>query len=179
MARAKTGDFWLTDSVELPAASADGTRVQGSISLGSLVDVGDMQALEILETDFIWQGASTHTSNVEAFLAANGTLSEQLSDQNPNGEFVRADDTSLISSGALNIDIANNQSSHAVDLYPDSFKGANGRFVVNDELFFVIGVDGAAVSGAALNCVVRIRARIVTMTAKDWIAQAVTAVAND
>jgi len=34
MATAKTGSFYLTETVEIPAASADGTIVQGTIDLG-------------------------------------------------------------------------------------------------------------------------------------------------
>ena len=179
MARAKTSEFWLTETVTIPAAAADGTRVQGTIDLGAYVDVGDSQAISISFVDFIHQGASTHTANVEAFLAANGTLSSQLTDLNPNTLFVQADTNSLIASSGLNIDIANNQASHAVDLYPDSYTGADGRFVVNDSLFFVVGVDGSAIAGAAIDITCRIRVKIVKLSASNWMAVAIQSTASD
>ncbi len=35
MATAKTGSFYLTETIELPAALTSGSRVQGSIDLGA------------------------------------------------------------------------------------------------------------------------------------------------
>ena len=77
--------------------------------------------------------------NVEGMLAANGSLSQQLTDLSPGGVFVRADSHSLIASGSLNIDIANNIGSHTNDMYPDNFGPAalsEAFMVVNDTLFF-------------------------------------------
>jgi len=54
-------------------------------------------------------------------LAANGSFGFQLTDLNPGTLLVRADNQSLVASGALQIDIVNNIASHSNDLYPDSF----------------------------------------------------------
>ena len=59
MATAKTGSFYLTETIELPAASAGGTRVQGSIDLGAYVSVAQGMAVAIDQVDFIWQGGSS------------------------------------------------------------------------------------------------------------------------
>jgi len=45
----------------------------------------------------------------------------QLTDLNPGTVLIRADDNSLIASGALNIDGANNIVSNEVDIFPDNF----------------------------------------------------------
>ena len=152
MAKAKTGSFYLTESVLLPAASADGTRTQGTIDLGAYVNVPTGQAIAIESVDFIWQNGSLYDGNVEAMLAGNGALSQQLTDLNPGTAFVRADNQSLIASGAMNIDIANNIASHTSDLYPDNFGPAalsEAFMVVNDTLYLVVGNDGAAVGTAS------------------------------
>ena len=47
MATAKTGSFYLTETVTLPTASASGTRVQASIDLGAYVNVATGQAVAI------------------------------------------------------------------------------------------------------------------------------------
>jgi len=182
MATAKTGTFYLTESVLLPAASADGTRTTGSVDLSAYVNVPTGQAIAIESVDFIWQNGSLYDSNVEAMLAANGSLSQQLTDLSPGGVFVRADSHSLIASGALNIDVANNIASHSNDMYPDNFGPAalsEAFMVVNDTLFLTVGNDGSAVGGASLNCTVRIRARVVKLSTKDWMAIAIQSTASD
>ena len=108
MATAKTGSFYLTETVILPAASIDGTRVAGTIDLGAYVNVATGQAIAIDSVDFVYQNGSNYDGNVNGMLAANGGLSAQLVDLNPGTLFVRADNQSLIASGSLNIDIINN-----------------------------------------------------------------------
>ena len=50
-----------------------------------------------------------------------GSISVQLTDLNPGTALVQADDQSLIASGSLSVDVANNIASHSSDLYPDNF----------------------------------------------------------
>ena len=54
MAKALTGSFYLTETVTLAAASADGSRATGTIDLGAYVNVPTGQAISISEVDFIW-----------------------------------------------------------------------------------------------------------------------------
>jgi len=103
-----------------------------------------------------------------------------LTDLNPGTVFVRADDNNLIASGAMNIDNGNNLSTTGTDFYPDTFgKLDEARIVVNDQLYFTIGVDGADVDAAALYCTVRIKCRIVKLSTKDWMAIAIQSTASD
>jgi hypothetical protein len=182
MATAKTGSFYLTEAVTLAAAAADGSRAQGVIDLGAYVNVPTGQAVAIESVDFIWQNGSLYDQNVEAMLAGNGALSMQLSDLNPGTVFIRADDQSLIASGALNIDIANNIGSQFSDLYPDNFGPGSlseAFMVVNDSLYLVAGVDGAAIGGASVHCTARIKCRVVKLSKQDWMAIAIQSTASD
>ena len=182
MAKAMTGSFYLTESVELTAAGADGSRYQGTVDLGAYVNVPTGQAIAIDQVDFIWQNGANFDGNVEAMVAANGSLSVQLTDLNPATVFVRADDNSLIASGSLNIDQSNNIATHTSDLYPDNFGPtalSEAFMVVNDTLYVVAGPDGTAVGGATVSCTARIRARVVKLSSKDWMAIAIQSTASD
>ena len=183
MATAKTGSFYLTESVAIPAASADGTRVSGTIDLGAYVNVATGQAIAIDSVDFVYQDGNNFDGSIDGLLAANGGLSAQLTDLNPGSVFVRADNQSLIASGSLNIDAANNVGSHSSDLYPDNYGSAGTLsemfMVVNDTLYLVAGNDGAAVGGDQVFITARIRARVVKLGSKDWMALALQSTASD
>jgi len=184
MATAKTGSFYLTETVILPPASPAGTRVQGEIDLGAYVNVPTGQAVAIEAVDFIFQTQGDYGMNVAAMLAPgdNGALSVQLSDLNPGTAFVRADDQSLIASGALNIDQVNCIASHSSDLYPDNFGPSNlseAFLVVNDSLYLVGGVDDAVTGGGEDFITARIKCRVVKLSTKDWMAIAIQSTASD
>jgi len=180
MAKPKTGYFTLATEVTLDAAAADGSRFTGSIDLASYVDVGDKQAIGISEVSYIWQNGSNNDSNPEGMLAANGSLGIQVTDQNPNALFLRATDPSLVASGHMNIDVANNITSNDSDIFPDNFgTAAEQKNIISDTLFLVAGNDGSAVGGATVHCTVLVRMRIVTLTAKDYYAIAIAASATN
>lgn len=182
MAKSKTSSFWLTENVQLPSTTVNGDRAQGTIDLSAYVDVGDQQALAIEQVDFIWQRDGDFGTCTSLYLTGNGALTSQLSDLNPGTEFVRADDNNLVASGSLNVEdnALGNVSSHASDFYPDNFgKLDESRMVVNDQLYFVVGVDGADVGTAIMYGTVRIKARIVKLATKDWMAIAIQSTASD
>jgi len=189
MARSKTSSFWLTETVTLASGTPADTRIQGTLDLGAYVDVGDQQAISIEYVDVITQQQDTAVddswiSNPTAFLTGNGTINFQLCDLNPGTELVRADDNSLIASGSLAIDDANNIATHAADFYPDAYgKLDESRFVVNDSLFFVATNAGTAVGGAAptgtLAMTCRIKVRVVKLSTSDWMAIAIQSTASD
>ena len=183
MAKAKTGSFYLTETVTLPAASADGTVVQGTIDLGAYVNVPTGQAIAVDMVDFVYQVGSNFSSDVARMLNANGALQAQLTDLNPGTAMVRADNQSLISSGALNIDKTNNIATHTSDLFPDNFGPAKDLseafMVVNDQLYLTAGVYGAAVDTSALEITARVRCRVVKLSSEDWMAIAIQSTASD
>jgi len=178
MAKSKTGSFWLTETVALPATMGTGTRVSGTIDLGAYVDVGDQQALAIELVDFIHQVGGDFGADVESMLDSGGAISTQLTDLNPGGALVRADDNSLIASSGLNIETS--IASHSSDFYPDAFgKLDESRMVVNDSLYVVSGPDHANIDTAIVYVTVRIKCRIVKLGTKDWMAIAIQSTASD
>lgn len=184
MATAKTGSFYLTETVNLPAASVSGTRTQGTIDLGAYVNVPTGQAIAIESVDFILQHDGTGRSQeLATMLQSNGCLSFQLSDLNPGTQFVRADDHSLVASGSVNIDVANNIGTEVADFFPDNFGPSTlseAFMVVNDSLYLVTGVNGAIVSATSgVDLTVRIKCRVVKLSSKDWMAIAIQSTASD
>lgn len=182
MATAKTGSFYLTETVILNTGAASGTRVQGTVDLSSYVNVPTGQAIAIDQVDFITQDGTAFSQAANGFLVGNGCISMQLTDLNPGTVFVRADDNNLIASGALNIDTTNNIVSHQADLYPDNFGPSNLSemfLCVNDTLYLVAGNNAAAVGGESLYVTARIRARVVKLGTKDWMAIAIQSTASD
>jgi len=182
MAKAKTGSFYLTETVALPAATASGGRVQGTLDLGAYVNVPTGQAIAIESVDFIYQVSSDFGTDAKSMVAGDGAVSVQLTDLNPGTAFVRGDNQSLIASGGLNIDQTNNVASHTTDLYPDNFGPAalsEAFMVVNDTLYLVAGPDGAAIGTAAVYVTARIRCRVVKLSSEDWMAIAIQSTASD
>ena len=55
MATAKTGSFYLNETIIIPAGTLSGERVSGTLDLSAYVNVPTGQAIAIDEVDFIWQ----------------------------------------------------------------------------------------------------------------------------
>jgi len=182
MAKAMTGSFYLTETVQIPAATAAGGRVQGTIDLAAYINVPTGQAVAIESVDFIYQAGGDFGGDCGSLLDAQGSITCQLTDLNPGTAFVRADDQSLIASGALNIAKTENIASQGTDMYPDSWGGkslSHAFMVVNDTLYFVAGPDLAA-SGAVIDYItVRIRCQVARLSSKDWMSLALQSVASD
>ena len=170
MAKAKTSPFWLTASVDLSAAA---TYTQATIPLSSYIDVADKQAVAILEVDYISQHITTFTRD----LGQECMVDYQLTDIN-RGALVAANDTALISSGALAFDRTDPKvMTNAGDFFPDSFGSIDeARMVVNDDIFF--GAQVSSVSAAGTKATIRIKAQVVSLSAKDFMALALTSVAS-
>ena len=181
MTKSMTGSFYLTESVILPGVSPQGSRVTGTVDLSAYVNVPTGQAIAIESVDFVYQVGTDFGTDVRSMLAGNGAVSIQVVDQNPGGVFVRADNHSLVASGSLNIDQTNCIATHTADIYPDNFGPANlseSFLVVNDGLFVTVGNDLSAVSGGDLSITARIRARVVKLSSKDWMAIAIQSTAD-
>ena len=119
---------------------------------------------------------------MDELVAANGSLTQQVMDLNPGNAFVLANDASLVASGCLNIDQSNNVASHTSDLYPDNFGPTSlseAFMVVNDTLYLVVGNDSTAIGARDVYCTARIRARVVKLSSKDWMAIAIQSTASD
>jgi len=180
MATAITGSFYLTETVTMPAATASGVTTQTEVDLSAYVNVPTGQAIAVTSVDFIYQRASPFGQDADAMLAGNGAISVQLTDLNHGTNLVRADNQSLIASGNLNIDQANNIATRDVDLYPDNFGKLSDAFmVVNDSLFLTAMPSGTTIAvGTDVNVTARIRCEVVKLSTKDWMAIAIQATAD-
>jgi len=177
MATKKTSMFTLTERITLTANS---TNVFATIDLGSYVDVGDRQSLQVHSVDFIYQG-TTGSEVLQTTCSADSETKVQVTDLN-RGDFVFANDRALVASGQLNFDHTNNTMSHSADLYPDNYgKGSDdGRFIVNDALYLVAKSTGIDTGNSkAINVTVRVNASIVSLGAKDFMAIAIQSTAAD
>ena len=174
MAQRKTAMFTLTERVTISATATD---TFATIDLGSYVDVGDRQALQIHSVDYIFQGTTASVQMPDSLLAGQSVL-VQVTDLNRGG-LVFANDRALVSSAALFQSGAGDLNMDT-DLYPDNYgKGADdGRYVVNDALYITARSTGVA-GGEAINCVVRVNASIVTLSNKDFMAIAIQSTAAD
>ena len=174
MATKKTAIFTLTERLTIAA----GAGVTGSavIDLGSYVDVGDRQAIQIHSVDYIYQG-NVPDGSVFGAIPGGSTVHTQVLDLNRGG-VVFANDRALVSSSQLRLDTAGG-SDMDTDLYPDNFgKGADdGRFVVNDALYIECATQ--ATTTASFNVTVRVNASIVTLSQKDFMAIAIQSTAAD
>ena len=173
MAARKTAMFTLTERLTISAATTD---TFATIDLGSYVDVGDRQAIQVHSVDFIFQGGNVNQS-APAMMGGSGLVTVQVTDLNRGG-LVFANDRALIASANLEYD-TDAFLTNTTDLYPDNFgKGADdGRFVVNDQLY--ITGRSSALTGAGINVTVRVNASIVTLGAKDFMAIAIQSTAAD
>ena len=174
MATKKTSMFTLTERLTISAAN---TQTFATIDLGSYVDVGDRQALQIHSVDFNFQGTAAIT-RVPVSIGTTGAVLVQLTDLNRGG-LVFCNDRALVASGALDYDV-DAYLTNSADLYPDNYgKGADdGRFVVNDQLY-ITGLTTALASNQTVNVTVRVNCSIVTLSAKDFMAIAIQSTAAD
>lgn len=182
MATAKTGSFYLTESILIPAGTASNTRIQGTLDLSAYVNVPTGQAIAIESVDFIYQDSVSFSGSVGTMLTASGAITSQLTDLNPSTALVLASDHSLIASSALNIDATNNVASHSSDMYPDNFGPAalsEAFMVVNDTLYLVAGPNGGNIGATDVYVTARVRARVVKLGSKDWMALAIQSTASD
>jgi len=182
MATSKTASFWLTENVQ--SATATNGIISSTLDLSAYVDVGDQQAIAIEQVDFIWQRYATATDTYDGNLAAgvggNGALDAQLSDLNPGGAIQRADDNNLIASSTVGIDDGNSIFSLGPDFFPDVFgKLDESRMVVNDQLYLVGDISPTVTALMQLSLTVRVKARIVKLSTKDWMAIAIQSTASD
>ena len=174
MATKKTAMFTLTERITISAAD---TETFATIDLGSYVDVGDRQAIQVHSVDYIVQG-TTPSEELFNAIAADAEIQAQVTDLNRGG-LVFANDRSLVSSAICVYDNAGITSSQ-FDLYPDNYgKGADdGRYVVNDALYLT-GRCSALASNKSVNVTVRVNASIVTLSNKDFMAIAIQSTAAD
>jgi len=174
MATKKTAVFTLSERLTM---TADATETFATIDLGSYVDVGDRQALQVHSVEYIFQGTSP-TESFENAMAGDSFMQIQLTDLNRGG-LVFANDRALVSSAAIYKSTAATFEIN-MDQYPDNFgKGSDdGRYVVNDQLY-ITGYAENLGGVNQINATIRVNCSIVTLSAKDFMAIAIQSTAAD
>ena len=187
MAKAKTGAFYLTAQVILNATN---TAVQDTISLASYVDVADRQGIAIESVDFMYQGYEAAGNNYIPSLAGIGvaplpaqglTTGVQLLDVQRGTTIVSSADRALVGSAQL-VQTPDGGYSHESDLYPDNFGPVateEARIVVNDTLFLTATSDNDFGGADDMAVTVRVKARIVKLSERDFMSIAITSSAAD
>ena len=165
MAKAKTATFFIRRDLDISGASAATTTIDTS----AYVDPADRQGVMIEEVDYIFYNGGTNLPyNASSLQTAVQLLSGAYTD------LERYDNEDLISSGGLVYDAQGGQH-NASDLYPDALATPGGRIVVDDQLSLV-GKPSTGMAG--LRVAVLIKAKVVTLTNKDYMALALQTVAN-
>lgn len=165
MAKAKTSTFFIRRSISAATTAAQTLTIDTS----AYVDPADRQGIMIEEVDFIFYQSSTKRPyNATGKQVAVQLLSGAYSDL---ADYANED---LIASGGLVFDSQGGQN-NASDLYPDALATPGGRIVVDDQMTLVSSVNTAT---ANLQCAVLIKAKVVTLSNKDYMALALQTVAN-
>ena len=178
MAKAKTATFTISEEVTLATVSP--TDQSSALPIGSLIAVGDAQALEIEQVDFVIQGYDTtddEYSTLKEALNGDTDFNMQLMDAN-KGTLISAADNNLIASGAFTSGTAGGGLVSG-DFFPDDFRNDSGRFVVNDELYLVVRGSGTYTANHNCRISVRIKAKVVKLTTRDWMAISLETVQNE
>lgn len=184
MAKAMTGVFTITGSVKLTNSGGAGAYETTAIPIGSLIDVGDAQALEIESVDYVYQNYVVATNTYQPIhpngpYGVDSSFGCQVMDRNA-GTFLAATDNNLISSSSVLYAHAENLASADTDFFPDDFQKTNGRFVVNDEIYLVAtNTVAPAAATDDLFVAVRIRAKVVKLSTRDWMAISLETVQNE
>ena len=166
MAKAKTGSFYIRRKVNCDGLSPDVV----SIDTSAYVDPGDRQGVMIESVNFIFFDSSTN-------MPLSPSVEETVQTQLLTGSYTTmqpADEEDLIASAALYFTGAS-AVSHDSDVFPDVLGTGDGYIVVDDQLS-LIGQAKSAFANAT--CAVLIKAKVVTLTNKDYMALAMQTVAN-
>lgn len=140
-----------------------------AIDTSAYVDPADRQGLMIEEVDYVFYESAT---NLPLF-GSNKQVAVQLL----SGSYTSLqpyDEEDLISSGGVSFD-SQSGSNNATDLYPDALATPGGRIMVDDTMTLVSDASGSFTNAAVA---IVIKARVVTLSNKDYMALALQTVAN-
>ena len=165
MAKAKTNTFFIRRDLSIASTSPTALTIDTS----AYVDPADRQGLQIEEVDYVFYNGGTNLP----YNAASRQCAVQLL----SGAFTTMtaySEEDLISSAGLVFDAQSGQH-NASDLYPDALATQGGRIMVDDNMT-LIGQASSAMAG--LKVAVLIKAKVVTLSNKDYMALALQTVAN-
>lgn len=166
MAKAKTASFHIRRTVDCSATSPGIVTLDTS----AYVDPADRQGLMIEAVDYVFFNSSTN-------LPIMSSLDEQTAVQLLTGAYTTLQspaDEDMVSTAGLIVD-GGAGAYNVHDLYPDVLGTQDGRIVVDDQMT-ILGQSQSSFPGAT--CAVIIKARVVTLSNKDYMALALQTVAN-
>lgn len=166
MAKAKTATFFIRRSLGVTSSAQTIT-----VDTSAYVDPADRQGLMIEEVDFIFYRS---TDNLAPYEIQDEAQAVQLL-SGAYTELQAYDEEDLIASAGLSWS-ADGTCSNTTDLYPDALATPGGRIVVDDQMTLVS--DASANPSVAMSCAVLIKAKVVTLSNKDYMALALQTVAN-
>ena len=165
MATKKTNSFYIRRNVDI-TNSANTTTLDTS----AYVDPADRQGIMIEQVDFIFSDSSTHVPFVSA---ADRTIAVQLL-SGAYSTLQPYDEEDLVASAGLVVDGGAGMYS-VTNHYPDVLGTNDGRIVVDDQMSLVSLANNALTN---VRCTVIIKAKIVTLSNKDYMALALQTVSN-
>lgn len=166
MAKAKTASFYIRRTVDCSSSNPQLVTIDTS----AYVDPADRQGVMIESVDYVFFDDNT---NLPLLPAADKATAVQLL-TGAYTELQPLDEEDLISSASVIHDSGAGIYNNA-DLYPDVLGTNDGRIIVDDQLS-LIGESNDAFTNAT--CAVIIKAKVVTLTNKDYMALALQTVAN-
>lgn len=170
MARIKTSSFFIATSVE--SITTAGTSQ--TLDISQFVDAPAGQAILIEAVSFTWYNSSSYLPLVSGS-ATDYQFTGQLKDST-SGALIDPISEDLISQSHYVMD-GNGGVYSEDDLNPDvmGYAAGEGRLVISSNLQLTCD---ASATLANASCAVRIKARVVTLDQKDWIALALQSVAE-
>ena len=166
MAKAKTASFYIRRTIDVSATTPGVLNIDTS----AYVDPADRQGLQIESVDFIFYNSAT---NLPLLASAPEVSAAQLL----SGAYTTMqayDNEDMIASAGNSF--ANGGGSYkAGNEYPDVLGTQDGRITVDDNLSLV-GRSATTFTGATVTVI--IKARVVTLSNKDYMALAMQTVAN-
>ncbi len=166
MAKAKTSSFYIRRTID----ASDATPNVLNIDTSAYVDPADRQGVMIESVDFVFYN---DTTNLPYFTSGDRQVATQLLVGNYT-DLQGYGQEDLVASGGLTFD-GNAGVYASSDVFPDVLGSQDGRIVVDDKMSLIAKVSTAS---AALRCAVLIKAKVVTLSNKDYMALALQTVAN-
>ena len=165
MAKSKSAPFYIRRKISASTSAAQSLTIDTS----AYVDPADRQGIMIESVDFVFYQDQT--------MRPYNSVNKQTAVQMLSGAYTDLQDYAnedLIASAGLVWDGQGGQHNSS-DMYPDTLGTPGGRIVVDDNITLLSSTAGGA---GSLACAVLIKARVVTLTNKDYMALALQTVSN-
>lgn len=166
MAKSKTASFYIRRHIDCTTIAPQVVTLDTS----AYVDPADRQGLMIESVDFVFYDSSNN-------LPITSGSDRQTSVQLLSGGYTALeafDNEDLVASAGFYVD-AGQGVYNDNDMYPDLLGTPEGRIIVDDQMS-IVAASNAAFSNA--RCALLIKAKVVTLTNKDYMALALQTVAN-